>query len=163
MPIHPAFSSNDSSIFISSNQHILRCINQTTLKSIRLGSPLNRSAAEATNLFSSIRTKMPSTQQPNCQRSNRTSQPCIFANAVVSSPPAIQEKSLAFRKRFLVNSKPTRLKVEQSGKGRIYSCSPTPSTPPTKKSLLFLTDWELGFCRKPPASNAESSDSFVRF
>ncbi len=83
---------------------------------------------------------MPSTQQPNCQRSNQAEP------AETGLNPACYSGEIArFTERFLTNSNPTWLKVEQSGKGRIYSSSQPSSTPPTKKSQLFFNRLDLGF------------------
>jgi hypothetical protein len=111
---------------------------------------------------------MPSTQQPNCQRSNQA-EPAETGLSPACYSGEITRVSRAISRKQQPTSSTQSLGVEQSGKGRIYSCSPTPSTPPTKNSLLFLTDWNLAFAHwlgllgKPTASNAESSDSFVGF
>jgi len=77
--------------------------------------------------------KMPSTQQPNCQRSNQVE----VAETTNSSLPVDQEKWLVLKQLLAINSR-FSLGVNQSGKEQIYNSWPPSSTPPTKKSLLLL-------------------------
>jgi len=79
----------------------------------------------------------------------------------VSNLPAEQEPIFRFHSKKRLANSTSPLGVEKSGKERIYSFPKPSSTPPTKKSLRCLTDWDLASREEANRNDAESSDSFV--
>ena len=136
--------------------------NQTTLKSSSriITSPLTTYAISRF-MTSARRCHLPNNQI--VKDLTRRSRP-----KPVSILPAIQEKYLVFTSDFSQTANPLGSRSNKVGKGE-FTPLRHPRQHHRRKNLnCFLTDWKLASVLlrdpgKPPASNAESSDSFVGF
>jgi hypothetical protein len=163
VPVHPAFSSNDSSIFISPDRPT--CLHmRPTRQRLRVSSrtPLSSLQAEAHN---SLRDAARRCHLPNNQivkEPTRRSWP-----KPVSILPADQEPCLQlafdFTEETARNQHSNHLGSNKVGKGESTPFQTHRQHHRQKNPLAVESTWTWLPARKPPASNAESSEFLRRF
>lgn len=155
----------------------MQCINQTTLKSSSriiisppaLATAIKQHQKTGGSMTSSRRCHLPNNQIVKDQ--TRRSSFRFLKGRSPLKPACYSGEKARKNKRFLAISNPShlslRLGLTKVGKSKFTTLGQPRQHHRQKNHCNFLTDWNLASHHllksgKPPASNAESSDSFVR-